>query len=191
MLVYVARAVGIPARVSGTPCWNGYPFAGLAKDNKNVSQCWHGGNATHVGGGFLYNHNWVEYWNSETQAWSFMNVPPDTVQPDQGLCSDFSPKTGCDYSNVTGCKQASGPGAAMRDHEILSWTWDYEGEHGHEGGPIVDVKDLRLSSGEAVSPLVWSPLLQSPLGTPLKNIGLRFVNRTDYYRCKVPHSATH
>ena len=30
---------------------------------------------------------------------------------------------------------------------------------------------LRLSSGLAVSPLVWSPRLTSPLGAPLKNVG--------------------
>lgn len=191
LLAYVARAVGIPARVSGTPCWNSFPYAGLATENKNVSQCWQGGNATSVGGSFLFNHNWVEYWNTETQEWSFINVPPETAIPDQGLanCVNFSLKTGCSYSNATGCKKATFPGAAMRDHEILSWTWDFEGENGFEGGAVVDVKDLRLSSGEPVSPLVWSPRLQSPLGTPLKNIGLRFVNRTDFYRCKAPHSA--
>jgi hypothetical protein len=42
LLTFVARAVGIPARVAGTPCWNSGPFAGLATENPNVTQCWHG-----------------------------------------------------------------------------------------------------------------------------------------------------
>jgi hypothetical protein len=50
-----------------------------------------------------------------------------------------------------------------------------------EGGPIIDA--MRLSDGTAVSPLVWAPNLASPLGDPLKE-SLRFINRTDYYRCK-------
>lgn len=63
-------------------------------------------------------------------------------------------------------------------------SFSYEGEYpGLDGGPVVDVKDLRLSNGEAVSPLVWSPYLTSPLGEPLRNTGLRVVNRTHF--CKV------
>ena len=52
-----------------------------------------------------------------------------------------------------------------------------------EGGAVVDAGTMTLTDGTAVSPLVWAPKLQSPLGTPLKNIGLRFVNRTLAYRC--------
>jgi hypothetical protein len=187
MLTYVARSVGIPARICGTPCWNTGQFAGLAKDNKNVSICWNGGNATRVGGPFLNNHNWVEYWSTETNEWVFINVPPVDFTPNSGLCDNFSVQTGCGYSNISGCKNADPPGLAMRDHEIFSYTWDFESEHKHyEGGHIIDVKDLKLSSGEVVSSLVWSPNLVSPLGTKMKNIGLRVVNRTDFYRCKFP-----
>ena len=98
LLTYVARAVGIPARQVGTPCWNSGPFAGLATANANVSQCWHGGDATTSGGLFLYNHNWVEYWSDTKQDWVFINVPTQNSIPDQGLCS-FSSSTGCDYNN--------------------------------------------------------------------------------------------
>ena len=51
-------------------------------------------------------------------------------------------------------------------------------------GPVVDGGALHLSSGEPASPLVWAPALRSPLGEPLKGVGLRFVNRTEHYRCK-------
>ena len=79
----------------------------------------------------------------------------------------------------------------MRDHEIFAITWSDPHEEEDDassidGGPVLDVKDLKLSNGESVSPLVWSPKLSSPLGTALKNIGLRVVNRTDFYRCREP-----
>ena len=78
----------------------------------------------------------------------------------------------------------------MRDHEIFAITWSKPEDElalvggPVEGGAILDVKDLRLSDGEPGSPLVWSPLLSSPLGEPLRNVGLRVVNRTTAYRCK-------
>ena len=67
-------------------------------------------------------------------------------------------------------------------------TWSSPGESTSEidGGTVVDVKDLRLTSGEAVSPLVWSPSLASVAGEALKDDGLRVVNRSDFYRCKEP-----
>ena len=37
---YAARAIGIPARVAGAPCWNNGDFAGLASNNSKVIQCW-------------------------------------------------------------------------------------------------------------------------------------------------------
>jgi len=55
---------------------------------------------------------------------------------------------------------------------------------GHDdSGPIIDVSKWRLSSGEAVSPLVWSPHLTSPLGEPIAASNLRVINRTMAYRC--------
>ena len=57
-LSYMARAVGIPARVASAPCWNGGDFKGLAVDNPNVTTCWHGGPKNTPGGAYLYNHNW-------------------------------------------------------------------------------------------------------------------------------------
>ena len=115
-----------------------------------------------------------------------MNVP-DTPAPDTGLCN-WSNDTGCNWSNETGCDAVtSGPGAAARDHEIFAVTWSLPNELGEtaDGGPVVDVADLRLSSGEEVSPLVWSPKLSTPLsGQPLKDVGLRVVNRTAFYRCR-------
>ena len=188
-LSYALRAVGIPARPAGTPCWNQAEFAGLAVDNPNVTRCWHGGlgsddNAT--GGRWLFNHNWVEYWDEESGDWQFVNVP-DTPAPDTGLCN-WSKDTGCNWSNETGCDAVtSGPGVAARDHEIFAVTWSLPDELGEtaDGGPVVDVADLRLSNGEEVSPLVWSPRLSAPLsGQPLKNVGLRVVNRTAFYRCR-------
>jgi len=186
MLTYVARAVGIPARVVGAPCWNYAPFAGLAKDNKNVSLCWNGGDGKSVGGQWLFNHNWVEYWDNVKNRWVFINVPPTHLIPNEGLCTVFSEETGCDYSPTTGCTQTTSPGLASKDHEIFSVTWDFEGENDFEGGEVVDVSKLTLSNGEQVSPLVWSPGLKSPSGTPLKNVGLRVVNRTNFYRCRDP-----
>ena len=56
-ITYSLRAIGVPARQSGTPCWNsvysGTDYRGLALDNANVSLCWHGGDGQTTGGGFL------------------------------------------------------------------------------------------------------------------------------------------
>ena len=49
--------------------------------------------------------------------------------------------------------------------------------------PLVDAASYALTDGTAVSPLVWAPRLASPLGEPLKDTGLRFINRTAAYRC--------
>ena len=190
MITYLARALGVPARQTGTPCWNSGDFAGLAVDNAHVHQCWHGGNATSTGGHFLYNHNWCEYYDSETKQWVYLNVPPASKAPNEGLC-DWSYQTGCNYDkDKGGCASVtSGIGAAMRDHEIFAITWTLPGEEEpglDDGGAIVDVKNLALSTGEHVSPLVWSPSLSSPLGEPLRNVGLRVVNRTGSYRCHEP-----
>eukprot|EP00697_Spironema_sp_BW2_P009572 gnl/Spiro4/24526_TR12160_c0_g1_i1.p1 gnl/Spiro4/24526_TR12160_c0_g1~~gnl/Spiro4/24526_TR12160_c0_g1_i1.p1 ORF type:complete len:448 (+),score=35.16 gnl/Spiro4/24526_TR12160_c0_g1_i1:40-1383(+) len=187
LLVYAARACGIPARQAGTPCWNSAPFAGLARDNPNVTSCWRGGNGVVTGGLFLNNHNWIEFWDNVANTWAFMNVPPQDLDPNTGLCS-WSAATGCDYSDKTGCAEVvGGPGAAMMDHPVIAMTWNHPDEDSPlDGGPIVDARHLRLSSGEDVSPLVWSPALTSPLGVPLRGVGLRFVNRTDTYRCREP-----
>ena len=172
---------------------------GLAKDNSNVSECWRGGNSTYTGGEFLYNHNWVEFWDSETKRWVFLNVPPATRQPNTGwMCSKFSYETGCDFdpskSGKGGCDAAfrtGRAGAASADHEIFSITWTLPGETApglDDGGSIVDAKGLTLSNGMSASPLVWSPSLSAPSGEPLKDVGLRMVNRTDTYRCHEPAS---
>ena len=67
----------------------------------------------------------------------------------------------------------------MQDHEIISVTWEREGdpvEPAHDdSGPIVDVAEWKLSSGEPVSPLVWSAGLISPLGENLARSNLRCV----------------
>uniref|UniRef100_A0A6B2L825 Transglutaminase-like domain-containing protein n=1 Tax=Arcella intermedia TaxID=1963864 RepID=A0A6B2L825_9EUKA len=185
LVTYVARSVGIPARIVGTPCWNTGQFAGLAKDNPRVHDCWNGGDGTTYGGAFLNNHNWVEYWDDVNAKWVFLNVPTTTDVPDGGLCDPFSESHGCGYDVRSGCKNASPPGLASQDHEIFSVTWNMEGDvPGLEGGPLVDVVNLKLTSGESVSPFVWSPKHTSPIGIPLNSIGVRVVNRTEFYRCK-------
>jgi hypothetical protein len=187
LISYIARSVGIPARQVGTPCWNGGQFAGLAKSNPNVTQCWHGQSGGVSGGPFLYNHNWVEYWNDQTSQWVFVNVPPGNPTPNTGICS-FSYDTGCDYNATTGCAVVLGAGAAMQDHEIFAptWTLALEQDEFFDGGPVVDAQDLTLSDGTPVSPLVWSPGFTSPLGGLMKNVGLRMINRTETYRCHAP-----
>jgi len=189
LLTYVLRSVGVPARQVGTPCWNSGEFAGLAADNANVTKCWHGsGNDGTSGGKWLNNHNWVEFWDTQTGNWEFVNVPPGTSVPNKGLCGDdFDPKTGCHYNKTTGCSAVTGgPGAASRDHEIFAVTWGSVADFDPKlhGGELVDVKDLKLSSGEEVSPLVWSPALHAPDGSLITRTGLRVVNRTEFYRCK-------
>ena len=53
------------------------------------------------------------------------------------------------------------------------------------GGPVIAVAGKYLSDGTTpLTPLVWAPQLASPLGEPLRNVGLRVVNRTMFYRCK-------
>ena len=188
-IVYQARALGIAARQAGTPCWNSGQFAGRARDNPNVTLCWHGGNGTNVGSSFLNNHNWVEFWDTESRTWEYINVPPGSKTPNAGLCS-FNASTGCDYDPVSGCsKITGGPGAAMEDHPIVSVTWNKANELPHEleGGSIIEVGSLTLTSGEPVSTLVWSPGLKSPAGDDLRS-SLRVVNRTDTYRCHAPTS---
>jgi len=230
-VTYVARSVGIPARQVGTPCWNsiysGVDYRGLAKHNPNVSLCWNGGSAKRGhGGGFLNNHNWVEFFipaagvdgvNATDRmggdaaadaegSWNIVNVPPTTKTPNDGLCGTFKESQGCGFDPKAPagheCDAVNGgPGAAMRDHEIFAVTWAKADdsdpasavaprEANMEGGAIIDVKGLRLSNGEPGSPLVWSPQLTSPLGEPLRNVGLRMVNRTAAYRCKPSKART-
>lgn len=188
LLTSILKAVGIPARQAGTPCWDGGDFAGLAMANRNVTLCWHGGDGQTVGGGWLYNHNWVEFWDDQLHDWVFINVPPQTKDANTGLCS-FSSEHGCDWDEGTGCAQVwghGGPGAASQDHDIFAASWSWPGELSPEldGGTVIDSAQLTLSDGTPVSPLVWAPGLTSPLGQPLKDSGLRFVNRTAHYRCR-------
>eukprot|EP01059_Diplonema_ambulator_P023079 TRINITY_DN38483_c0_g1_i1.p1 TRINITY_DN38483_c0_g1~~TRINITY_DN38483_c0_g1_i1.p1 ORF type:complete len:411 (+),score=127.34 TRINITY_DN38483_c0_g1_i1:179-1234(+) len=178
ILVYTCRAVGIPARVVGSPCWNTAEFAGLATENVNVSKCWIGGEnagAGPVGGIYLNNHNWVEAWDSEKGVWNFINVPPSTAVPNQGWqCANFSRETGCAGGSAS---------YASLDHPIFAYTWSHSEDlplH-QQGGEVLSGQDLRLTTGEPVSPLVWSPYLQDPMGRPISH-QLRFVNRTDFYR---------
>ncbi|CAJ1383770.1 unnamed protein product [Effrenium voratum] len=175
-LASALRAVGVPAREVGSPCWNTGIFAGLATSNPNVSQCWQGGTSTQVGGQYLNNHNWVEYWDNELQSWHFLDVATSSSAEKTWFCGSYQ----------QGCSCSSNAGKAMQDHEILAPTWGAAGSDPRvHGGTVLDVAtSLRLSNGEAVSPLVWSPQLKSPLGLPLKNVGLRVVNRTDFYRCR-------
>ena len=54
-----------------------------------------------------------------------------------------------------------------------------------EGGPVLSPAGRFLTDGHTpLTPLVWAPSLASPLGTPLRGVGLRLVNRTEFYRCK-------
>jgi len=113
-VTYVGRAVGIPARPVGTPCWNavyeGTDFRGRARANSNVSLCWAGGSRSRGhGGGFLNNHNWVEVFlpggssgasggggggggigggGEADGRWVFVIVPPASKTPNTGLCGD-------------------------------------------------------------------------------------------------------
>ena len=71
----------------------------------------------------------------------------------------------------------------MQDHEIVAVTWAREGdpvEPSHDdSGPIIDVAQWKLSSGEPVSPLVWSAGLTSPLGENLARSNIRCVALSD------------
>ena len=203
LVTYVARAVGIPARVAGAPCWNSGPFAGLAARNPNVSQCWRGGSARRHGGDFLYNHNWVEVYTPSAvprsgAPWSLLNVPPpSSFTPGGGgewMCPGFARwSEGCSFNasappghECDGAAADGHAGAAMRDHEIFAFTWAEAADETaglDEGGEIVEVAQLRLSSGEPASPLVWAPALADAFGVPLRT-SLRVVNRTAAYRCK-------
>ena len=133
----------------------------------------------------------VEFWDDVEGDWAFINVPPSSSVPNSGLCSSYSKAHGCDYDNETQACPAPGssnPGTASQDHEIFAITWSFPDEHddpSFDGGEVIDVADLTLSDGTPVSPMVWAPKLASPLGQPLKNVGLRVVNRTESYRCKL------
>jgi hypothetical protein len=76
----------------------------------------------------------------------------------------------------------------MRDHEIFAVTWSKEGAPApsvDDGGPVLSVAGRSLTDGVTpLTPLVWAPQLSSPLGTQLRDVGLRVVNRTSFYRCK-------
>ena len=118
-----------------------------------------------------------------SQKWETANDPGATISH---LCDDVGGPHGCGWSNVSGCRDANSHlSLAMRDHEIVSVTWEHPTDDGsNESGPIIDVGRWKLSSGEAVSPLVWSPSLASPLGQPLARSQLRVINRTLAYRCQ-------
>ena len=60
---------------------NGGDFAGLVGDNPNVTACWAGGDGQTQGGGYLWNHNWVEFWDDVEGDWAFINVPPSSSVP--------------------------------------------------------------------------------------------------------------
>lgn len=178
-LASALKAVGVPAREVGSPCWNTGNFAGLAIHNDNVSACWGGGRpAGPFGGEYLNNHNWVEYWDNEREDWHFVNVPYDGINETKSwFCHTFNETTGCDC--------ASDAGKAGPDHEIFATTWSLAEEDGqYNGGDVIEARNLQLSNNESVSPLVWSPRLRSPSGKLLKDVGLRLVDRTDFYRCK-------
>eukprot|EP00929_Paragymnodinium_shiwhaense_P075772 TRINITY_DN38784_c0_g2_i1.p1 TRINITY_DN38784_c0_g2~~TRINITY_DN38784_c0_g2_i1.p1 ORF type:complete len:453 (+),score=65.79 TRINITY_DN38784_c0_g2_i1:75-1433(+) len=178
-LTSALKAVGVPARQVGSPCWNTGDFKGLATENPNVTLCWHGGKAGGPhGGGYLWNHNWVEYWDNEEHQWKFLDVATSSSKETTWFCGTYSEKTGCDCS--------MNAGQASQDHDIFAVTWSPVGDSPLlNGGPVLDTaQGLKLSSGQAVSPLVWSPRLTSPIGQPLKDVGLRLVNRTEFYRCK-------
>merc|ERR1712224_960724 len=148
-LASALKSVGVPARQVGSPCWNTVEFAGLAVDNPNVSFCWNGGPPSGpFGGKYLNNHNWVEYWDNEVHDWRFVDVATSSSSEDTWFCSG--------YSQEQGCACSSNAGKAARDHDILAATWTDVGVSADlDGGPVLDVaRDLRLSSGEAVSPLV-------------------------------------
>lgn len=175
-LASALKAVGVPAREVGSPCWNTAEFSGSATSNPNVSMCWKGGLPNKPGGRNLNDHTWVEYWDNEASDWHFVDVSTSSVSENTWFCGTFT----------DGCECSSNAGKASQDHEVLAPTWSPRGDDpGQNGGPVLDVAlDLALSSGEAVSPLVWSPRLRSPLGQPLKDVGLRVVNRTAFYACK-------
>mmetsp|Transcript_96030 Transcript_96030/g.176474 ORF Transcript_96030/g.176474 Transcript_96030/m.176474 type:complete len:364 (-) Transcript_96030:3-1094(-) len=179
-LASALKAVGVPARQVGAPCWNTAEFAGPATSNPNVSACWSGGPPDGpYGGKYLNNHNWVEYWDNEAGDWHFVDVASSSSSESTWFCTD--------YSENEGCSCTSNAGKAARDHEILAVTWTDVAEASlkFDGGRVLDVAtELHLTTGEAVSPLVWSPRLRSPLGTELKDVGLRAVNRTAFYRCR-------
>lgn len=191
MVTYVARSVGIPARQSGTPCWNsvfeGVDFRGRAVDNGNVSLCWHAGLNSKTGvdkggiNGFLNNHNWAEIWQSDG-SWAWHNVPPTKKTPNSpSLCPSWTKEHGCGWTKEHGCsKVTGGPGAAMQDHEIFAVTWSATGsDPSVEGGTVVNADAFPWS------PLVWAPGHVAPNGNIMyKNGALRLVNRTEHYRCK-------
>ena len=162
---------------------------------------------------FSFATDWAEIWlpasDSSASGWTFVNVPPESKEPDAGLCGDdFDPKHGCGYNASAPkgdeCEGVSGgPGAAMQDHEIFAVTWSSPDEEEgtgssgtardrvrpDEGGEVLSVAGRTLSDGVTpATPLVWAPSLTSPLGEPLRNVGLRVVNRTGFYRCKPRHA---
>lgn len=179
-LTSALKSVGVPARQAGSPCWNTGQFQGLASENPNVTECWTGGPPGNTGGAFLNNHNWVEWWDNEVQDWSFMDVPPGNAPSrDTWWCGSYTPEGGCSCS--------SNGGSAMRDHPVVSATWDLVGEGATvNGGEVLNIAELQLSNGQRASPLSWAPNLASPLGRRLADVGLRMVNRTEFYRCKEP-----
>lgn len=134
------------------------------------------------GGKYLNNHNWVEYWDNQAGQWHFVDVATSSSSEDTWFCGKYT----------DGCQCSSNAGKASKDHEVLAMTWaPVRNSPEVDGGEVLDVgASLHLTNGEAVSPLVWAPRLTSPLGKPLKDVGLRVVNRTSFYRCN-PETVTY
>ena len=110
-LASALKAVGVPAREVGAPCWNTGTFRGLAAENPGVADCWAGGPpGGPSGGAYLHNHNWVEYWDNVARAWRFLDVAVSSASESTWFCGS--------YSDSAGCRCDSPAGKAGKDHEV-------------------------------------------------------------------------
>lgn len=115
LLVDALRAVGVPARVAGTPVWNkpGCSHAALADDACG-------------------NHNWVEVWTGErggavrSDGWHFIGA----AEPAELDHAWFYPEPaglqrpgGLNVSIYAARFGPPGPGDAARHHFPMVWSW--------------------------------------------------------------------
>jgi len=96
LLVDALRSVGVPARLVGTPAWNGNVTAG--------------------------NHNWVEVWLGAEEGWAFMEGAP----AGGGSLGDPCSKWFCSAANMEGTEVFAAQFDRWSNDTVYPMSWDLD-----------------------------------------------------------------
>ena len=186
--VLAARAVGVPARQAGRRAGTRSSPGRLPRGSgrqRGRSLCCARRRRRASGGGSPNNHNWVEWWDSARAAWVHTNVRALRTRGRARACAPTSaPRRAAGARGRRRVRERGGrPGRGDARPRDLRDDVGRRGRTGRRVGParatLLDAATLRLSDGADASPLVWANQLRNALGQPLKDTGLRLINRTD------------